>query len=386
MERIGAVLLAWLTVTTASSVLAADPGPLLARLKAVGHEGSGNVEASKAWRELVALGPDTLPDTLMALDDASPAAINWLRSAIDAIAEREVTAGRSLPATQLEAFVKDTRHKGLTRRVAYEWLCKVDAKAPDRLLPGMLNDPGSQLRRDAVARVLEEARKLRTSDKAAAAVAYQKLLASARDRDQVDAIAKELKELGVSIDLRPHYGFISRWQLLGPFDNTGGAGFSKALPPEQRIDLSAVYDGKKEAKLRWTEHETADPYGMVDLNKTLGKNMGAVAYALAVVNAPAERKVELRAGSNNAVKIFLNGKQVFFREEYHHGMRMDQHIGVATLKPGRNEVLVKICQNEQTEPWAQLWSFQLRICDDLGGGVPVTVLAAKPTQGEKVQP
>ena len=87
--------------------------------------------------------------------------------------------------------------------------------------------------------------------------------------------------------------------------------------------------------------------------------------------------VEIRAGSNNAVRIYLNGKEIFFREEYHHGMQMDQHVGRAMLKAGRNEVLVKVCQNEQTDAWAQQWSFQLRICDSLGGAVPVTVLEEK---------
>jgi hypothetical protein len=39
------------------------------------------------------------------------------------------------------------------------------------------------------------------------------------------------------------------------------------------------------------------------------------------------------------------------------------------LKKGRNEILVKICQNEQTEDWAQTWDFQLRVCDALGTAV-----------------
>jgi hypothetical protein len=54
-------------------------------------------------------------------------------------------------------------------------------------------------------------------------------------------------------------------------------------------------------------------------------------------------------------------------------MRMDQHVGQGTLKAGRNEILVKVCQNEQKEDWAQLWSFQLRVCDNLGGAVPVSI-------------
>ena len=79
-------------------------------------------------------------------------------------------------------------------------------------------------------------------------------------------------------------------------------------------------------------------------------------------------------GMRQAGDIYLNGKDIYFREEYHHGMQMDQHVGRGQLRAGRNEILIKVCQNEQEDSWAQQWSFQLRICDGLGGVVPVTVL------------
>lgn len=373
-----AAILVLVLLPGAGNSLGAEAGPLLARLKAVGREGAGNPEAGAAWRALVRMGPDALLPTLAALDDASPTAANWLRTAVDAIVEHELSAGRALPAASLEAFVRDTNHAGPGRRLAYECLVRVDSDAPNRLLPGMLNDPGAELRRDAVERALQEPKQLLAKgDKPAATAAYRKLLACARDREQVDLIAKELKQLGQSVDLAAQYGFITRWRLIGPFDNTGGAGFAKIFPPEKGVDLVAPCAGKKDLELRWIDHATTDPYGLVDLNKALGKNMGAVAYAFAVVDSPAERAVQLRAGSNNAVKLYLNGKQVCFREEYHHGTRMDQHIGEGTLKAGRNEVLIKVCQNEQTESWAQSWSFQLRLSDSLGGAVPYTLVTEK---------
>src|SRR5258707_71492 len=83
-----------------------------------------------------------------------------------------------------------------------------------------------------------------------------------RARDQVDLIAKQLKALGVDVDLAAHFGFIQRWQLVGPFDNTDGAGFAKLFPPEKAVDLAATFKGKKEASLTWSEHTTADPYGL----------------------------------------------------------------------------------------------------------------------------
>jgi len=347
---------------------------LIDRILAVGREGEGNPKASAAWRELVQLGPDTVFQILPAFDQADPVAVNWLRSAVDAIAERELAKGKPLPASQLEAFVGETKHSGLGRRLAYEWLVKVDPAAPARLLPHMLDDPGEELRRDAVAFALQNAKQLLDkNEKTAATAAYRKLLTAARDRDQVESIAKTLKNLGEPVDLVTQFGFITRWKLIGPFDNTGGKGFQTAYPPEKKIDLTASYQGQKNQSLTWKNHTTNDPYGVVDLNKALGKHMSVAGYAYAAVYSQKELPVELRAGSNNAVKIFLNGREIYFRDEYHHGLRMDQHVGRGTLKAGRNEILAKVCQNEQKEDWAQLWSFQLRVCDYLGGVIPLSV-------------
>ena len=37
------------------------------------------------------------------------------------------------------------------------------------------------------------------------------------------------------------------------------------------------------------------------------------------------------------------------------------------LKKGENVIVLKVCQNDQKEPWAQDWKFQMRVCDDTGG-------------------
>jgi hypothetical protein len=115
-------------------------------------------------------------------------------------------------------------------------------------------------------------------------------------------------------------------------------------------------------------------YANVDLNKPLGKVKGAIAYALAEVESEREQPVEVRVGTVNAIKIFLNGRLLLAHEEYHHGADMDQYIGRGTLQAGRNVVLLKVCQNEQTESYAVLWGFQCRLCDATGGAVPFKVV------------
>jgi hypothetical protein len=183
--------------------------------------------------------------------------------------------------------------------------------------------------------------------------------------------------------LAAHFGFVRQWLLLAPFDNTGGAGFNIAYPPEKGVDPKAAYKGKKGAEARWIAFSTADPYGAIDLNKTLGKQQGVVGYAYAAIESPVERPVQIRAGTLNALKIFFNGKEVFHVEEYHHGIEMDQYVAKVTLKPGRNELLLKVCQNEQKEDWAQDWGFQVRLCDPVGAAVPFTQIRIKTDETPK---
>jgi hypothetical protein len=369
-----------LLLVVASPAIAQESVPsLLAKIKAVGKEGKGNAAAAAAWKGLVQHGPDALIDVLAGLDDTSPVAANWVRAAVDAIADNTLASGKRLPADRLEAFVKNVKHSGAGRKLAYDWLSRVDPAAADRLLPGMADDPGAELRREAVAVLLKNAEEAldKGTNKAAAIAAFQKVLQHARDADQVQKAAGELKGLGIEVDLTRHFGFVTHWQLVGPFNNVGGVGFAASYPPEKGFIAAAAFEGKDKAKVAWKEHVSDLPMGLVDLNKIYGKLKGAVAYAYAAVDSPVEQPVELRAGSFNAVRIYLNGKEVYFREEYHHGMTMDQHIGKGTLKAGKNEILVKVCQNEQTESWAQSWSFQLRVCDRLGAPAPLTVIDVK---------
>ena len=351
----------------------------ITRIKAVSKEGAGNEEAAAAWRDLVGIGVDGLLPALAGLDDASPTAANWLRSAVNAVAEKEKAAGKKFPADELEAFVKDLKHAPAGRRLAYEVLAEIDPKAPGRLLPGMLNDPSNELRRDAIATALAKAEKL---DGDAAKTEYTRLFASVRDEDQAKAIAQKLDKLGAKPDLKTHFGLVTDWMLAGPFDSPKGAGFDKPFEPESKVDLKAKFKGKGDAEVSWKPHTVEiDPkevdvgkVGQVDLNKALAKHKDAVVYAYAVVETDKELPVEIRFGSITAVKVFLNGKPVFAREEYHHGQRFDQYVAPVTLKPGTNELLVKNVQNDQKESWAQVWQFQLRITDATGGAAPVKVV------------
>ncbi len=342
----------------------------LGKLLAVGPHAAGHAEAAGAWQVVSRADARQIPLLLAALDNAQPLPANWIRAAIDAIAERTLRSGGKLPVEALEQFVLDRGHAPRARRLAFEWLAEADATARQRLVPGFLFDPSVELRRDAVARLREKAdRQPPTAEgKARKLALYREAFAGARDQDQVDAIARFLQEAGDTIDLAAHWGFIVRWQVIGPFDNTGGRGFAAVYPPEKQIDLAAEYPGKA-GVVAWNEHVTADSYGKIDLNAALGKHMGAAGYAYHEFVSDAVRDVEIRVTSLCAVKVWVNGQLVMEHEVYHSGSRLDQYIAPARLRAGSNAILVKCCQNEQTEAWAQDWEFQLRVCDSAGTAV-----------------
>ena len=256
-------------------------------------------------------------------------------------------------------------------------MAKIDSETAAKLVPGFLNDPSTELRRDAVAQLISKGNGLVNDDKAAAIVTYRGALDAARDVDQIQEIAKALTEtLGQSVDLPRHFGFLTDWQVVGPFHNNERKGFLEEFPPEKKVDLKAAHPGKEE-EAKWQLLSSEDAYGKVDLNKPFGKLKEVTGYAFTEFNASEARPAELRLGSKNAWKVWLNGKLLFGRDEYHRGQRIDQYKMPIQLEKGKNTILVKLCQNEQKEKWTVEWEFQLRVCDATGTAILSTDRAAK---------
>ena len=369
-----AVLVGWLMGGPAQAAAAPRLEDSLKVIRAVGPEGKGNAEAGAAWKQLSAAEASALPAILAAMEGANDLAVNWLRAGVESIAAREAAAGRALPVAALEKFVRDTKHHPRARRLAYELIERADAAKAQSLIAGLRDDPSSELRREAVQRLVNEATALTKAGKTnEAAPIYQTALRSAREADQVEGIAKDLKNIGRPVDLPSVFGWVSSWKVIGPFDNTGRKGFEQVFAPEKKIDLSAELDGKS-GKVRWQDYQVQGDYGLVDLNKPCGALKEVTGYAYTEFYSDKTRPVELRLGCKDGWKVWLNGKYLFGRDEYHRGAEIDQYRLAGELKKGRNTILVKLCQNEQKEEWTVEWEFQLRITDALG----TPIASAKP--------
>lgn len=346
--------------------LSARPiGDAIADLKAVGPEGSGNAAAREAWRRAVEPGMAAVPELLGAMNGANDYALVWLRTAVEAAVQRGIASGGEWPKDRLASVVRDLKNHPKARGLAFDLLRRADPAGASAMLDSFLEDPAPDLRREAVQARIRQAEAQVAGDRPGAVDALRKALVHAREADQIEEIAKRLKDLGSPADLRAAFGWISKWKVVGPFDNAGGVGFTRAEAPESGFDPAAEFDAKK-GRVRWQDYEAKGDYGIVDFNSALGAVKGAAGYAVAEFHVKSETPAQIRLGSKLGWKVWVNGQFLFGRDEYHRGSEIDQYRLPVVLKPGRNLILVKCLQNEQTEDWAVEWEFQLRVTDPQG--------------------
>ncbi len=154
-------------------------------------------------------------------------------------------------------------------------------------------------------------------------------------------------------------GFITEdaWMILGPFDNAGGIGFNTEYIQENlpQIDTTAKYDGKN-GKVSWHKSTDDNLYGHIHLGEKIDWCVG---YAFATVHSPDEREVEFRFDSDDQGKIWLNGIEVFSHTKTFTA-EIDNYVIPVTLQPGKNSILVKVCEEVGG------WGFYLRITDKNG--------------------
>ncbi|MDQ1317396.1 MAG: hypothetical protein QG588_1048, partial [Candidatus Poribacteria bacterium] len=127
---------------------------------------------------------------------------------------------------------------------------------------------------------------------------------------------------------------------------------------KQNPDLVHQIDGKE---FQWqVVHTEGD---IINLIKTYGQKDFAIAYAYAEIDVPDTTTALLGIGSDDGVKVWLNGKLIH-ENWISRGVTKDDDIIHVTFQKGRNQILLKV-QNQQ-----EGWGFACRI-------VGTTTLAEK---------
>jgi hypothetical protein len=124
----------------------------LEKLRAVSREGAGNEAAANAWKAVAQSKAEDLPVLLAAMDGANPLAENWLRAAISVVEDRDA---KSLPLPALKKFVLSTKHSAGARALAFDILIRHAKDEAEAITPMLIEDPGAELRRHPVARLIE---------------------------------------------------------------------------------------------------------------------------------------------------------------------------------------------------------------------------------------
>lgn len=319
---------------------------------------AGVAQASKLAKELSTRNDLESLTALRAMKGASSLGKNWLLGLANTAQNRR-PAGKA----ELEAFLNNSGEDAEARYTVFRWLTDGNAEVRKLWLSKMTDDPSPEIRYEAIALALEPTELNET--------ALRSLLDSARQPEQVTAIIERLGKLGVTIDQTKHFGFLTQWKFVGPFDNVGSDKFNTVYPIEPDYVSGNVADSYagKNGDVKWVSESSSDKEGLIDLAKIYENEKGCIVYGLTEVNSPSDVACELRVGCINAQKVWVNGELVIANEVYHTGMQVDQYIAPIKLKAGVNKILIKVCQNEQKEAWAQRYIFQARICDSTGKAI-----------------
>jgi putative heme-binding domain-containing protein len=163
------------------------------------------------------------------------------------------------------------------------------------------------------------------------------LVQNFNDRDLVDLLAY----LGT---LKQAALVISSWQAIGPFaPDVTNAG------PEQGVDPKATYPGKGGARVGWRQ-VAADRDGQLDLEAALGTRHAAV-FLYTPVQSGAAQDGRLVVLLPKAAKVsgWLNGRKVKFQPGTlpSDPKALSPAAAQLTLKPGKNELLLKIVGSDE---------------------------------------
>ena len=333
--------------------------PARAALRAAVHDPQPRVRDAALLALCDTRDADLLPDLLKVAGDASDTKTRLLavRGCVR-LATREEGVNLST-AQKLAALnnILDMSPDPAEKRLVLSGLAAVAAPEALATAAAMLDD--NALRPEAAQAVIQIAPAVADAEPDAAGAALKKVLAVAADADTREAAEAALK------NVLKWSGYITRWQVAGPYFQKGKdyvALFDIAFPPET----------SGSASVHWRDlpvnPDRSQAWNM-DLLQALGGEQ-RVAYARTWLFAPSQQKARLEIGSDDGVKLWLDGRLVHANNVARNLQPGSDNVEV-TLNQGWNPVLLKVTQNNAG------WGFCLRVTEP--GGAPIAGLRASTT-------
>ncbi len=135
------------------------------------------------------------------------------------------------------------------------------------------------------------------------------------------------------------------WHAVGPFRHKDGPqkNFDFAFPPESESapNLNTIHKGKRDAEIRWVKKDYKDAT-VNDLTE-FGNNCAA--YLSREIEVATATELPISLGSDDTLTVWLNGKKLH-SENVNRACAADQALLTLKLKPGKNHLLLKICNVE----------------------------------------
>jgi HEAT repeat protein len=250
--------------------------------------------------------------------------------------------------------ILDTPLEAAEKRLVLSGLGAVADRQALSLAIKMLDDPA--VKAEAAQAVIQIAGSLAESHPEEAGEGLKKALSVVTDP------ATKASALEVQKTIWKTSGFITAWQMAGPYEQQG-KNYSDLF------DIPFAPESAEAASVQWKKlppsTDKAEPWKM-DLLKAIGGEQ-RVAYARTWINSPKNQNVRLELGSDDGIKVWLNDHLVHANNAAR-GLQPDSDKVEVTLNQGWNSLLVKITQFKAG------WGFCVRFAEL--GGEPVAGLQA----------
>lgn len=227
--------------------------------------------------------------------------------------------------------VLDAVHRPDEKKLVLAGLARIPAlKTLAMVRPYLADDT---LRAEAAVTMVTIAETINGAYPGAALEAVEAVLETSPD----EALAKRANELKQLIEKYADY--ITAWDVSGPYTKTGKNGegcFDIEFPPEQ-ADAKGV-----KWKIQPTGTDRGRPW-YVDLMRSVGQDNSA-AYLRTNVWSPEEQDVLLELGSDDGLKVWLNGEVIHAANVLRGGGAGEDKVETR-LKQGWNTLMLKVTNN-----------------------------------------
>jgi len=153
-----------------------------------------------------------------------------------------------------------------------------------------------------------------------------------------------------TIDYKPSAeGFITSWMLRGTyavddtrtrdFDFLSDSGGEKNIWNLDKMLKSNLIGDIKDASSKWIT--VNNNFYNVSFQEYYGKSDFKACYALTIIDSKIDQKINIKCGSDDGIKLFLNGKNIHDNNAWR-GVTPDEDNVYSELKKGLNSLLVKV--------------------------------------------